>query len=232
MPKTSGASAPDVRIRSAVPYDFGETRVATLALLTLMALPGSRSGGVVMAKFSGHAATFRSSPTVFADTPIPGSTSTRIRSGQPPRSVWSAATFFALYRIWASSLPGPTGRRTPPTTLRPKADPASFKAILAHSASKMMANAPPQMNFVRSIRHANAAKSLTWRHPWSRGRTIGLAWRRTSPCKVDVVALGQLVTEALGVEDAARHREDKAPAPRRGPAARGSRKASSCAAPQ
>jgi LysR family hydrogen peroxide-inducible transcriptional activator len=29
------------------------------------------------------------------------------------------------------------------------------------------------------------------------GRTIGLAWRRTSPRKVDFVALGQLVTEAL-----------------------------------
>ena len=30
-------------------------------------------------------------------------------------------------------------------------------------------------------------------------RTIGLAWRRTSPRKVDFIALGQLVTEALGV---------------------------------
>jgi LysR family transcriptional regulator, hydrogen peroxide-inducible genes activator len=29
------------------------------------------------------------------------------------------------------------------------------------------------------------------------GRTIGLAWRRTSPRKVNFVALGQLVTEAL-----------------------------------
>lgn len=31
------------------------------------------------------------------------------------------------------------------------------------------------------------------------GRTIGLAWRRTSPRKVDFVALGQLITETLGV---------------------------------
>jgi LysR family hydrogen peroxide-inducible transcriptional activator len=31
------------------------------------------------------------------------------------------------------------------------------------------------------------------------GRTIGLAWRRTSPRKVDFVALGQLVIETLGV---------------------------------
>lgn len=30
------------------------------------------------------------------------------------------------------------------------------------------------------------------------GRTIGLAWRRTSPRKADFIALGQLVTEALG----------------------------------
>ena len=35
------------------------------------------------------------------------------------------------------------------------------------------------------------------------GRTIGLAWRRTSPRKGDFVALGQLVTEALGVEEIA-----------------------------
>jgi LysR family hydrogen peroxide-inducible transcriptional activator len=32
-------------------------------------------------------------------------------------------------------------------------------------------------------------------------RTIGLAWRHTSPRKVDFVALGQLVTEALGVAE-------------------------------
>ena len=31
------------------------------------------------------------------------------------------------------------------------------------------------------------------------GRTIGLAWRHTSPRKVDFVALGQIVTETLGV---------------------------------
>jgi LysR family hydrogen peroxide-inducible transcriptional activator len=31
------------------------------------------------------------------------------------------------------------------------------------------------------------------------GRTIGLAWRQTSPRKVDFIALGQLVTEALGI---------------------------------
>jgi LysR family hydrogen peroxide-inducible transcriptional activator len=30
------------------------------------------------------------------------------------------------------------------------------------------------------------------------GRTIGLAWRRTSPRKADFVALGQLITETLG----------------------------------
>jgi LysR family hydrogen peroxide-inducible transcriptional activator len=36
------------------------------------------------------------------------------------------------------------------------------------------------------------------------GRTIGLAWRRTSPRKADFVALGQIITEALGLETPAR----------------------------
>ena len=31
------------------------------------------------------------------------------------------------------------------------------------------------------------------------GRTVGLAWRRTSPRKADFAALGQLITETLGV---------------------------------
>src|SRR5262249_211050 len=46
-------------------YDFGENRVATLALLTITTLPGRRSCGTATAKFSGHAFTFRSWPTVF-----------------------------------------------------------------------------------------------------------------------------------------------------------------------
>src|SRR5436190_651259 len=33
------------------------------------------------------------------------------------------------------------------------------------------------------------------------GRTVGLAWRRTSPRKVDFAALGQLITETLGVSE-------------------------------
>jgi LysR family hydrogen peroxide-inducible transcriptional activator len=37
------------------------------------------------------------------------------------------------------------------------------------------------------------------------GRTVGLAWRRTSPRKVDFIAFGQLVTEALGVADSKVH---------------------------
>jgi LysR family hydrogen peroxide-inducible transcriptional activator len=32
-------------------------------------------------------------------------------------------------------------------------------------------------------------------------RTVGLAWRRTSPRKVDFVALGQLITETLGMSE-------------------------------
>jgi LysR family hydrogen peroxide-inducible transcriptional activator len=31
------------------------------------------------------------------------------------------------------------------------------------------------------------------------GRTVGLAWRHTSPRKVDFVALGQLITETLSL---------------------------------
>ncbi len=38
------------------------------------------------------------------------------------------------------------------------------------------------------------------------GRAVGLAWRRTSPRKVDFIALGQLVMEALGVADSLRPR--------------------------
>jgi LysR family hydrogen peroxide-inducible transcriptional activator len=34
------------------------------------------------------------------------------------------------------------------------------------------------------------------------GRTVGLAWRRTSPRKADFVALGRLITETLGLGEA------------------------------
>src|SRR5215472_14771633 len=85
-------------------YDFGENRVATVTLLTITTLPGRRSCGTAMAKFSGHAVTFRSSPTVFADTRMPGSACTRILSGKPPRAIWRAAMLLGLYFIWASSL--------------------------------------------------------------------------------------------------------------------------------
>src|SRR5215469_3972450 len=43
-------------------YDFGENRVATVTLLTITTLPGRRSCGTAMAKFSGHAVTFRRWP--------------------------------------------------------------------------------------------------------------------------------------------------------------------------
>jgi hypothetical protein len=59
-------------------YDFGDVRVATLTLLTLTALPGERSCGVVIAKFSGQTVTLRSSPTVFAVTSMSASTLTGI----------------------------------------------------------------------------------------------------------------------------------------------------------
>ena len=70
-----------------LPYCLGEKRVATLALLTFTALSGSRSCGVTITKVSDHAVTLRSSPTVFADTPMSGSTSTRILTGRPPRAM-------------------------------------------------------------------------------------------------------------------------------------------------
>lgn len=38
------------------------------------------------------------------------------------------------------------------------------------------------------------------------GRIVGLAWRQTSPRKVDFIALGQLVTETLGMGPAAKPR--------------------------
>jgi LysR family hydrogen peroxide-inducible transcriptional activator len=48
------------------------------------------------------------------------------------------------------------------------------------------------------------------------GRTVGLAWRRTSPRKPDFIALGQLVVEALGLGE----REQAAPAESKKAAAR------------
>src|SRR3954454_20629936 len=55
-----------------------------------------------MTELSGHAVTFRSSPTVFARTSMSGSTSTRILSGRPAIATWSAAMLFGLYRIRTS----------------------------------------------------------------------------------------------------------------------------------
>jgi hypothetical protein len=80
-------------------YGLGARRVVTLALLTLMALSGECSCGVVITKFSGHTETLRSSPTVFAETSISLSVSTFIASGKPPSASCSAAVLLALYRI-------------------------------------------------------------------------------------------------------------------------------------
>jgi len=43
-------------------------------------------------------------------------------------------------------------------------------------------------------------KLLRFQEP-APGRTVGLAWRRTSPRKIDFVALGQLITETLGFSE-------------------------------
>src|SRR5436189_5036974 len=75
-----------------------------LALLIFTALSGWRSCGVVITKFSRHVVTFRSSPTVVADTPVPTSASTRILAGKPPRAMSSAAMLLHLYRGIGSSL--------------------------------------------------------------------------------------------------------------------------------
>jgi predicted transporter len=80
--------------------------VATLALFTFTTLSEWRSCGVVITKFSGHDVIFRSSPTVFADTAMPGSTSIRIRPGKPPSAICSAPMLLGLYFILASSLAG------------------------------------------------------------------------------------------------------------------------------
>ena len=84
-------------------YCFGETRGATLALLTFTT-PLSWPCGATIAKFSGHVVTFRSWPTVLAETSMSGSTSTRILFGKLPRAISRAATLLSLYRI-VHSLP-------------------------------------------------------------------------------------------------------------------------------
>ena len=75
-----------------------------MALLIFTVLSEWRSCGVVITKFSDHVVTFRSSPTVFADTPLPTSASTRILAGKPPRAMSSATMLLHLYRGIGSSL--------------------------------------------------------------------------------------------------------------------------------
>jgi hypothetical protein len=75
------------RLTSAASYGFGDVRAATVALLTVTLLSGSRTCGVATTTFAGHVATSRSSLTVFADTAIPGSTCTRILFGKPPSAI-------------------------------------------------------------------------------------------------------------------------------------------------
>src|SRR5262245_12196376 len=128
------------------PYGFGETRVATLALLTLTALSGWCSCGVVITKFSGHSGTFRSSPTVFADTPMSGSASTRILAGKPPRAMCSAGMLLGLYRIRApysfrTSAQHAQGSATPGDEL------AAHVAARALGASTLTLNTSSQDDF-------------------------------------------------------------------------------------
>jgi LysR family transcriptional regulator, hydrogen peroxide-inducible genes activator len=57
------------------------------------------------------------------------------------------------------------------------------------------------------------------------GRTIGLAWRHTSPRKIDFVALGQVVAETLGAGDRSGEREPSARDKRLQGGRRGARRA-------
>jgi hypothetical protein len=97
--ETSAQTAGQRIWRTAGAYVFGEVRVATRASLTFTALLGPRSSDVVMAKFSGHAVTFRSSLTVCADTPRVLSASTRIISGKPPRAMRGAVMLLGFIAL-------------------------------------------------------------------------------------------------------------------------------------
>jgi LysR family hydrogen peroxide-inducible transcriptional activator len=55
----------------------------------------------------------------------------------------------------------------------------------------------------------NRVKLLRFSEPVP-GRSVGLAWRRTSPRKPDFLALGQLVTESLGTSQRSRVKTDTA----------------------
>jgi hypothetical protein len=120
----------------AAPYCFGEVRVATLALLIFTALSGWRSCGVVIIKLSDHVVTFRSSPTVFADTPVPASASTFILAGKPPRAMSSAQCFCTYIGAIGSSL---TGRLLNSSSGRPETFKSMVEAptpsVIAHAAT-------------------------------------------------------------------------------------------------
>jgi hypothetical protein len=55
-----------------------------------------RSPCLLLPRFRGHHVIFRSSPTVFADIAMPGSTSIRIRPGKPPSAMCSAPMLLGL----------------------------------------------------------------------------------------------------------------------------------------
>ena len=91
-------------ILSSQSYGFGETRVARLALLTFTAPSASSSDGVVITRFSGHAATFRSNGLC-----------RDLDAGfhLDPHLIWHAtksnvraSMFFGLYRMRAFSVSG------------------------------------------------------------------------------------------------------------------------------
>src|SRR5215475_13093115 len=107
----------------------GASRHASLA--DFYCASGWRSCGVVITKFSDHVVIFRSSPTLFADTPVPASASTRILAGKPLRAMSSAAMLLHLYRGIKSSLVSLSGSPSSAMNARGLFDQPGWQAKLA-----------------------------------------------------------------------------------------------------
>ena len=145
-------------------------RVATFALLTFTTLLGSPSCGVVIAKFSGHAASLLSSPTVFGDAPMSASSSTRIVSGKPPGADPERGDVFGLISHENSLLSGTEcSRREQLTTsqccLRERESWARCGGSLVLLRSSCVGMAP----FSYVARGARLLRQMRCAHPSSAG---------------------------------------------------------------
>jgi len=72
---------------------------------------------------------------------------------------------------------------------------ASLATVMQMVAHGYGITLPPRVAIDVEVRDERV-KLLRFSEP-APGRTAGLAWRRTSPRKVDFVALGQLITQTL-----------------------------------